>query len=187
MESGKPVTFSLADALRGYRFRYPRESELVDRFELLLREGNFAFRRDRGAGHLTASAWVLAPSREAVLLIYHRKLERWLQPGGHADGEEDLLAVARREVLEETGLSPIPVESAEILDLDIHRIPARGAVREHDHFDVRFLMVAFDGEEPRGNHETRDARWIALDEIESFNGEESVLRMREKGSLRGSA
>lgn len=95
-------------------------------------------------GHFTASAFVMDPERTRFLLVRHRKLGKWIQPGGHADGDADLLAVASREVREETGLEPEPA-NGRIFDIDIHRIPAAPGVPAHLHYDVRFLFVADPG------------------------------------------
>jgi len=176
----------LGAALRAYRQTYPTEGVVVSRFESLLAEGIHAFGRNRLAGHFTASAWVLDPDRRKVLLVLHRKLGKWLQPGGHADGNTSLVDVARTEVLEETDVSTeAPAlagtwQAAPILDLDIHTIPARGSVPEHEHYDVRYLLLARTARPPRGNEENLEARWVPLDSLEEFSRESSILRMREK-------
>lgn len=130
-------------------------------------------------GHLTASAWVLSPDRTEVLLLHHRKLGKWLQPGGHADGDEDLLAVAQRELHEETGLVAA-TPAKDIFDLDIHDIPPFGDVPGHQHFDVRFLMVAGNRDVPQRNDESHAVRWHHLSRIEELTDEESIRRMVEK-------
>ncbi|MFW6329025.1 MAG: NUDIX hydrolase [Alkalispirochaetaceae bacterium] len=170
----------LRELFQRYLRRYPVERRVVRRFSALLSEGRLAFSRDRREGHLTASAWVVDAEKRSVLLVHHRKLDRWLQPGGHADGEEDLLSVAQKEVLEETGVSTSSLEPVEILDLDIHPIPPRGELPGHDHYDVRFLLVAGAGETARGNEETWGAIWVPIDRLEEITREESILRMRSK-------
>lgn len=120
-------------------------------------------------------------------MVLHRKLGRWLQPGGHADGDGDLLAVARREAEEETGLlglqaldgvSGDPAPEPLPLDLDIHRIPARPTEPAHEHFDVRFLFRGTDrGESLKISEESEDLRWIPRARLGEFTGEESVLRL----------
>ena len=96
-------------------------------------------------GHLTASAWVLDRSRTYAALIHHRKLDRWLQPGGHIEVDDvSWRAAAEREVVEETGLRHFLVtgEEQQLFDVDVHLIPARSDVPEHVHYDMRFLFVA---------------------------------------------
>ncbi len=135
------------------------------------------------AGHLTASAWVVDTARSRVLLTHHRKLDLWVQLGGHADGEADLLTAALREVQEESGLTRVRPVSAEIFDVDRHRIPARKTEPEHWHFDVRFLIEA-DGSEPVVvSDESHDVAWVSLAEATRLNPEESIARMVRKTRL----
>lgn len=131
-------------------------------------------------GHLTASAWIVDPARTCTLLTHHRKLDRWLQLGGHADGEADLLTAALREAREESGLASVGAVGAEIFDVDLHRIPARKAEPEHWHFDVRFLFTA-DPEEPFAvSDESHALAWVPLAELSRYSTEESLARMARK-------
>jgi 8-oxo-dGTP pyrophosphatase MutT (NUDIX family) len=100
-----------------------------------------------------------------------------MQPGGHADGELDLLSVALREAREESGLSRIEPVSGEVFDVDIHEIPPFKEIPAHYHFDVRFLFVADDTEEPSRNEESNEVKWIEVANIRKYTDEESVLRM----------
>lgn len=131
-------------------------------------------------GHLTASAWIVDPERKRTLLTHHRKLDRWLQLGGHVDGEADLAAAALREAAEESGLTRLRLVSPEIFDVDRHRIPARGAEPEHWHFDVRFLIEADPAEPLKISSESKDLAWVALEEVAVRNSEESLARMVRK-------
>jgi 8-oxo-dGTP pyrophosphatase MutT (NUDIX family) len=128
-------------------------------------------------GHLTGSAWVVNPSRTKALLMHHRKLDKWMQPGGHADGEVDLFEVALLEAREESGLENIHPVSREVFDVDIHEIPRFKDVPPHYHYDVRFLFEADDSEHPQRNDESHEVAWIELTEISKYTDEESVLRM----------
>ena len=117
------------------------------------------------AGHFTASAAIVDPSRDAALVVFHRKLQRWLQPGGHADGDADLARVARREAKEETGIIGLRLVGGPI-DLDVHEIPARLDEPAHLHLDVRFLVVTPPGAEPTLNHESEAFRWLTAAELD---------------------
>jgi 8-oxo-dGTP pyrophosphatase MutT (NUDIX family) len=141
--------------------------------------------RSNLAGHLTASAFVVDRERRHLLLIHHKALGRWLQPGGHADGDPNLLAVARREVREETGLDQLHPITTRPFDLDIHSIPERKGVPEHLHYDVRFLFEADGGSVLQGDErEVHGARWVPLSDHSDLNLDESVLRaVRRIGSL----
>ena len=128
-------------------------------------------------GHLTGSAWVVDPARRRTLLTHHRKLGKWLQLGGHADGEEDLAAVALREAREESGLADVRLATPEIFDLDAHGIPARGQEPAHIHFDVRFLCEASADAPLAVSDESHALAWLDLAEVSRLNPEESLLRM----------
>ena len=119
---------------------YPFQPELVQRF--LAFDAAGAQNYQRGApGHFTASCWLVDLTGERVLLTHHRKLGCWLQLGGHADGDTDLVRVALTEACEESGLSDLRIEPA-IFDLDVHEIPARASDPVHLHWDVRFVVRA---------------------------------------------
>lgn len=132
------------------------------------------------AGHLTGSALVVDPSRNATLLIHHAKLDRWLQPGGHVDGNGDLAASALREALEEVGIVGLEVCEPAI-DLDIHAIPERGAEPAHLHLDVRFLVIAPPDAAATINHESLDARWVTTDDAERLIASDELRRLVDKG------
>ena len=115
---------------------------VAEAFLALLSDPQDPFVRDRLSGHFTGSAWVVSADGRRTLLTHHRKLDRWLQPGGHADGDRDLARVALREAQEETGVHGLHLEDGAIFDLDRHWIPERGAVPGHWHFDVRYVVQA---------------------------------------------
>ena len=140
------------------------------------------FERSLLIGHVTGSAWIVSPDRQQVLLIHHRKLDRWLQPGGHADGDPDVVAVALREAQEETGLHSLRLVDVEagIFDVDIHTIPARGNVSEHLHYDVRFLLEADPDEAFGFSDEIKNIQWFALNNLVSSVDSESIDRMVRK-------
>lgn len=141
-------------------------------------------RRSNLAGHLTASAFVIDRERQHLLLIHHKKLGRWLQPGGHTDGDPDLMNVARWEVFEETGLRELDPVLHGPFDLDIHSIPKREDVPAHLHYDVRFLFEADGGFVPKGNdREVHRAAWVPLSDLEGLGVDESVLRPARRIAL----
>ena len=134
-------------------------------------------------GHLTGSAWVVSADRSRTLLTHHRKLGLWLQLGGHADGEADLLAVALREAREESGLTRIAAVSADIFDIDRHWIPPHKSEPGHWHHDLRFLIEA-DPDEPWVlSSESKALAWVPIGEVSALNPEESMARMVRKTRL----
>ena len=142
------------------------EAGYRDRMLTLLDSPGDPFSREHfQPGHFTASGFVLSPDARSVLLILHRKLTRWLQPGGHVDPEDaDLFAAACREIREEVGIGGARLERPGVFDVDIHRIPERRSEPVHEHFDVRFLVraqtTAIDA-----NDESHDAAWVRLDDL----------------------
>lgn len=139
MGDSNDQSYDLQSALADYGDRWPGEAETVRLFRALGNDAGDPYVRARLAGHFTASAWLVDRGGMRVLLTHHRKLDRWLQLGGHADGDRDLARSALREAREESGLSGLYLEPA-IFDLDRHRIPAHKGVPEHWHYDVRFVV-----------------------------------------------
>jgi 8-oxo-dGTP pyrophosphatase MutT (NUDIX family) len=138
------------------------------------------FRRELDVGHVTGSAWVLSRDRRRVLLTHHRKLDLWLQLGGHADGESDVRLVALREAQEESGLRSVRLAAEAVFDVDVHPIPVRATEPEHFHYDVRFLFEADDSESLTVSGESYDLAWIELERVAELSGDRSVARMVRK-------
>ncbi|MFN5554896.1 MAG: NUDIX hydrolase [Chryseotalea sp.] len=169
----------LIHALSIYTSKYEVEAAFSKRFLSLLENEN-AFQRTHLPGHITGSAWICNEDFSKVLLVHHAKLNRWLQPGGHADGDENIIQVALKETEEETGIKHYSILAESIFDLDIHRIPERKDMPAHDHYDIRILVQASDKQEIIVSEESHDLKWFALDEVKNLTDEQSVLRMVEK-------
>ena len=138
------------------------------------------FERTLLFGHITGSAFIVNKQRSHTLMTHHQKLNKWLQLGGHSDGDPNTLNVALREALEESGLKKIDALSEEIFDVDVHEIPARKNDPTHYHYDIRFLFEADDAEKLIITNESKDLQWIPLKQMKKYTTEESVLRMVRK-------
>jgi len=138
------------------------------------------FERSCVVGHFTGAAWLVDASGGRVLLTHHRKLDRWLQLGGHADGDPDLAAVALREAEEESGLCGLAVDP-EIFDLDRHIIPARGAEPEHWHYDARFVVRASADDRFVVSDESHELAWRDIASVAADASlDQSIRRMAER-------
>jgi 8-oxo-dGTP pyrophosphatase MutT (NUDIX family) len=173
-----PTQRQVLDLLAGYRTHNPRDEQVRREFNEFAAAHADCCERTLSIGHFTGSAWLVSADGERVLLTHHRKLGRWLQLGGHADGEGDLAQVALREAEEESGLLDLAL-NPEIFDLDRHAIPARGAEPTHWHYDVRFVVRALGSEQFAVSEESHDLAWRAVGDIVT-DVDESLRRMARK-------
>ena len=176
---------TLLNKLRDYQ---PYDQHERDMYETLVRfvetERN-CFDRDLPTGHITGSSWIIDRSHTKALLTHHFKLDRWLQLGGHADGDPDVLRVAMREAREESGIEHIRPLTEAIFDVDVHPIPARDMEPRHLHYDVRFLLEA-DADSPLViSGESKDLAWVCLTDIAQITTERSITRMVTKSLAHG--
>ncbi len=174
----------LLDWIAAYAERFPREAAVAARFEAFVAAHPDCFERSCVPGHVTGSAWVVSHDGARFLLTHHRKLGRWLQLGGHSDGDPDTAAVALREASEESGIVGLTLAAidgvVQPLDLDAHEIPARGDEPAHIHWDVRFLVVAPPADTLTVSDESLALRWFASDRPLMVDHDLSVARLWEK-------
>lgn len=177
--------------LQRFELRNPEYSSQVEQMLELSRNWPQCLSRDNwDPGHFTASAWIVDPNTDMVLLTHHKKLNMWLQLGGHVEHERDIRAAALREACEESGLGPSEFSEAdgEIFDIDIHQIPTQGSsaanggggAPAHGHFDIRVLLFADSRASIAASSESHSIRWVPLDDLEDFSREDSLLRMRSR-------
>ena len=176
---------TLRALLASYAREWPDETTVVARIAALVRERDDCLLRTCfEPGHITASAWVCSPDGERCVLLHHGKLDKWLQPGGHVDGEARPWLAAQREVEEETGLRELELfhRGGQLipLDLDVHVIPARRGEPQHEHHDVRFLLRTRADAPLVLSEESNELRWIDTAHLGDFTREASVLRLAQK-------
>jgi len=173
---------SLRNELRGYAPHDALEESHCRAIVDLLANGERAFSRDAFApGHVTASCFVTDDAGERVLLLHHRRLDRWLQMGGHVERDEMPIVAALREAREECGLEDLTLVVDGVFDLDVHAIPAAKGEPDHHHYDVRYLArtahptaIDFDP------NESNDLAWVPLDRAAALMNEEASARAIRK-------
>jgi len=171
---------ALLQQLESYRARWREEAQVTNRFIEFVQNYPDCFERHLEIGHVTGSAWVVSKTGTHVLLTHHAKLNMWLQLGGHADGNADILEVARREAQEESGLDDFALVSGDIFDIDIHLIPERKSEPAHYHYDVRFAFETCHLEDVIVSNESHDLAWVEIARLEDYTTEASMLRMAKK-------
>lgn len=164
----------------GRRRISPEERYSLERLVAFVKRRPDCFERSLLEGHVTGSAWILDHAKARCLLTHHKKLGMWLQCGGHADGDPDVLRVALREAEEESGIAGIEPLSTEIFDVDVHEIPANPKEPAHYHYDVRFALVAPAGAELVVSDESHALAWVRPEEIDRYQTDASVRRMAAK-------
>ena len=166
--------------LKEYNPIAPEEIECKERMIAFINEHEDCFERSLEKGHITGSCWLLSRDESQALLLDHKKLNQWLQLGGHCDGDPDVLAVALKEAQEESGIMYIIPVSTKIFDIDIHPIPENPKEKAHYHYDVRFLLKVDSDEPAVGNRESKELRWITKDSNLLPTQNPSIVRMFNK-------
>jgi 8-oxo-dGTP pyrophosphatase MutT (NUDIX family) len=172
----------LLDLLKQHKTQFMDEAAFVSRAIYFIEEHEDCFDRELWPIHVTGSTWVVNSRRDRVLLLHHRKLDQWFQPGGHADGDADILRVALKETAEETGLEEryIKLVNEAVFDVDIHRIDANYQDPQHEHIDIRFLIEIDDAVLVPGNDESHQVLWVNLYQVTRYNNNRSTYRMLQK-------
>lgn len=176
----------LVQEFETYRTDHADERACVPKFLELLKSER-CFHRDHfdgtPKGHITGSALLLNPLGDKILMNHHKSLNKWLSFGGHADGEEDILSVAIRETMEESGITAFKPWSSNFIDIDIHLIPENKTKNEpaHSHYDIRYIMQMTADQNPILSDESISLKWMTFDEALSHVSEtDSITRLIKK-------
>lgn len=167
--------------LKNYKaFDEEEEAEREAFVQFLEAFGDKAYDRDNLVGHFSSSCWIVNKDRTKVLMIYHNMYKTWAWVGGHADGDKDLLHVALKETMEETGLAHVRPVSDEPIDLNmmvVHNHYKRGKfVPRHLHPNVVYLLEADEAEPIRiKEDENSGVQWVALEEVKNYCSNDKVM------------
>ncbi|MBL7789303.1 MAG: NUDIX hydrolase [Chitinophagales bacterium] len=173
---------SIYKLTQNYLITYPNDVHALQVLEFLEKYDNF-WQRDNSYGHITSSAWVVNEARDTVLMTHHKKLNIWIQLGGHIEArDKSIYDACERELKEESGLSEFKLISEEIFDIDVHKFPqSANGFPEHFHLDIRLLFEANSAEIINFDIlESNKVVWLPINEIEKYQNAESVIRMVEK-------
>lgn len=170
----------LLDKLKSYKAIDLSDQMKAERLIKVLCTESDPFSREQLPGHFTASAWVVSHDGKSVILLLHKKLNLWLQPGGHADGIADLEQVARTELREECGLSDVDLVNPEIFNVDIHTIPKHENVPRHFHYDVCFAFRAKADTRLIVSDESHEVRWVSLDQVGMLTRDSTIEKMLKR-------
>jgi len=174
------LNINLNQLLNQYQTKAIDELKMLEETISFVKIYSNCFERTLKIGHITASAWITDESGALVLLCHHKKLDKWLQLGGHCDGNPNVHEVALKEAQEESGLQNFKFKSEAIFDVDIHEIPTHKDIPAHLHYDIRFWLLANPKLTLTVSSESKDLKWLAVDEIHQYNNERSIMRMVEK-------
>lgn len=162
-----------------YEPKDEREIKFKDEIFEILKDPD-CFQRTRLAGHFTSSAWIVNKDNTKSLITLHKKLKMYLQLGGHCDGDSDIIRVAYKEAMEESGITSLMIKKS-LFDIDVHTIPEHNGVPSHKHYDVRFLFqVTDDSEFILNEEESNELRWIDKDEALTITSSYGFRRMVNK-------
>lgn len=168
----------LLEELRRYRPADLHEAQHQRAVLDLLSYAPSPFSRDQFVpGHITASCFIVDPASRRVLLHHHRRLDRWLQMGGHVEPGESAIEAAFREGREESGLDDLVLLGDGAFDIDVHDIPAAKGEPDHSHFDIRYVArTSHPASIVIDPNESHELAWVELEQAIPLMNEEASKR-----------
>lgn len=172
----------LLKLLESYSPKDSQEKQIKQQIISFINENSECFNSIYPKGHITASAWIIDPQRQKVCLIHHNMLNKWFQPGGHSDNNNDTPLEALREAIEETNLTNLKLLNGSIFDIGIQIIPSdkKRGLGLHSHFDIMFLVIGDSEISPKISDESNEAKWIDINEVLNYNCEDDFQRIVNK-------
>ena len=165
--------------IQKYKAEFPDEKD-TDRILDFIESNSNLFGRDTVYGHITCGAWILDDTHKRVVLVRHRRLARWIQPGGHIEPFETPFESAVREAAEETGLEGLVPWQGGVFNLSVHLFPEGKDGPAHYHLDFRYLFLAPEAAKLNPTDETDGVEWVPLAQIREYTDEDTILEMTEK-------
>lgn len=179
LEFNRLIKHELIESILKYQDQYPEERDPGIVIDFIESTDNL-FGRDSMKGHITCSAWVLNADLTEVVLVKHRRLDRWIRPGGHIEAMESPFEGAYREGVEETGIQELTPWSSDIFHISVHDFPSGKDGPAHYHYDLRYLFIAPPQAELVMTDETDGVRWVNLHQIHEYTEEATMIDMAEK-------
>ena len=170
----------LTAELQDYCSRFPAEQAVVEPGLAFIAEAVDLFDRFSPAGHITCSAWVLDHTATRAALVFHRRLARWVQPGGHIESLESPRQAALREAQEETGITALKLLDERLFHFEIFHFPAGKDGPAHLHYDLRYLFQAEASATLSPPLEMAGAAWIDLEALAEYSEEPTIRNMAER-------
>nr|WP_082295226.1 NUDIX hydrolase [Moritella viscosa]SHO18266.1 NUDIX hydrolase [Moritella viscosa] len=167
-----------------YSSEYAIEKQYRKEMMTFLASSENPFYSNNVKGHFTASAWIVSSDLQHVLLTQHAKIGKWFQLGGHIEEfDKSFIGACLREAIEESGIQSLSLDDAFILDIDIHPIPEYKGIPQHPHYDISCYFVAPEGAKAVRTAESKQLKWVPIEQIKSLSDDAAINRMVEKTSL----
>ncbi|MCL2540606.1 MAG: NUDIX domain-containing protein [Firmicutes bacterium] len=173
--------FNLHEALKNYVPFDKKEAKHLESVLTFIEHGENLYDRSNAGGHITGSGFLMSADLSKTLLTHHSKLNKWIQFGGHCDGDENTMNVAARETWEESGIQTFEPVKNGIADIDVHIIPEnkKKGESEHYHYDIRFIFSTNE-EEFQISDESNELRWFTVEEFSQLDQSEDNQRFLKK-------
>ena len=179
--SDSNIKNELKSRLSQYKSDYVIEEQYRKEMMTFLGSNENPIYSNNEKGHFTASAWIVSSDFQHVLLTQHAKIGKWFQLGGHIEkSDKSFFDACLREAIEESGIQSLTLDEAFIIDIDIHSIPEYKGIIQHPHYDITCYFVAPENVKAIKNTESKQLKWVPIDQVKSLTDDDAIHRMAEK-------